>query len=84
MCQSAPDCRRLASEDHRSVACSKTVQGVWFAGDTAHPPEVPKNMRRSNWRIFEPLRGEFDLPIERLRLDQPVERACARLQRAAK
>jgi hypothetical protein len=41
MCQSALDCRRLAGEDYRSAACSKTVHGVCFAGDTAHPPEVP-------------------------------------------
>ena len=33
---------------------------------------------RSDRRIFEPLRGEFALPIERLRWEQPVERACYR------
>jgi hypothetical protein len=44
---------------------------------------VPRNMRRSDRRIFEPLRGEFELPIEWLRWEQPVERACYRLQGAA-
>src|SRR6516162_10087433 len=39
MCQSAPDCRKLAGEDHHSAACTKTVQSVWFAGD---PPTRPK------------------------------------------
>src|SRR6516225_2304751 len=34
---------------------------------------------RSDWRIFEPLRGEF----EWVRWEQPMERACDRLQRAA-
>ena len=30
---------------------------------------------RSDRGIFEPLRGKFDLPIERVRWDQPVEPA---------
>ena len=45
--------------------------------------EVPWKMRRSDRRIFEPLRGEFELPIERLLWEQPVERACYSLRRAA-
>ena len=39
-------------------------------------------MLRSDRRIFEPLRGEFELPVGRLRREQPVERARYRLQRA--
>ena len=77
MCQFAPDCRRLAGEDHRSTACSNTAQGVCFASDTGRPPEVPRNMRRSDRRIFEPLRGEFDLPIVRLRQDDHTKATIA-------
>jgi hypothetical protein len=39
-------------------------------------------LARLDERIFEPLRGEFELPIERLRWEQPVERAGYRLQRS--
>ena len=45
--------------------------------------EVPKNMRSLDRGIFEPLRGKFDLPIKRVRSDQPVEPARYRLQPAA-
>jgi hypothetical protein len=46
-------------------------------------PGVPRTCGRSDRRIFEPLRREFELPIERVRWEQPVERACYRLQPAA-
>jgi len=53
----------------------------------ATPPSVGQKCQgtcgRSDWRIFEPLGGEFDLPIEWVLWEQPVERACYRLQRAA-
>ena len=42
-------------------------------------PEAPRTCARSDWRIFEPLRREF----ARVRWEQPIERACYRLQRAA-
>ena len=45
--------------------------------------EVPRNMRRLDRRIFEPLRGEFELLAERLQWEQPVERSCYRLHPAA-
>ena len=62
------------------------AQGICLVigSDTAiGRPEVPSDMRLSDRRIFEPLGGRFELPIERVRWKQPVERACYRQQRAA-
>ena len=71
---------------HTSSATSRSIPGserAFLNQSRNCAVEVPRNMRPSDRRIFEPLRGEFELPIERLLWEQPVERVCYRLQPAA-
>lgn len=55
---------------HTSSATTRSIPGperAFLNQSRNCAVEVPRNMRRSDRRIFEPLRGEFELLTERLR-----------------